>query len=277
MDAKTVQTAATAAAAAFEVFKDASANKRRKRSRGPYMRGSIGRSGSVFKKRFLARTMMVPNRKKVQLHLNGNYVITAASGPGQYFDVIFNDLHGPMNTGSNVTTIASAVSGTPTVSTHGYYGLNQWLGAAKFYDSYRVLGAKLKLNVTVEHDYDTGEVVIIPLKRYQSASDTGLTTLRDAKDTGWSVSCPFTRGKICSITKSATVASLYGLDKKVVDSNEGFQARYGATPVNYALFRVFIQKAGGIAWSGNVPFQVTLTVDAELFNSDQGNIGSSVV
>jgi len=276
MDSKTLGTAAQAAAAAFKMF-EGSDSKKRKRSRGPSGKATLRHSGTSFKRRFLARTMMVPNQKDVTIHLNGFYSLVAASGPNQYFDIIYNSMHEPMNTGAAVTAVASAVNSTPTVATHGYYGLAQWLGAARFYDSYRVTRATLKVTVNPNHDYDGGEIIIIPIKNYQGVSDTGLTTQRAAKDTGWASSCSFTRGKVCTLTKTSTVASLYGCSPNVVASNENFQARYGTNPVNYAVFRVFIAKGDGTAWSGNVPFSLELIVTGTLFNSDQGNVGSSVV
>lgn len=275
MDAKTFQTAAEAAAGAFKVFegmRSSEGKSYRKR-----MRGSIKPSGTSFKRRFLARTMMVPNKKAITVHLNGNYAITAATGPGQYFDVRFNDLHLPMSTGPAVTGMATALSGTPAVGAHGYYGLAQWLGAGSFYDSYRVTEATIKVTVSPNHDYDNGEIVIIPWKIYQGAADTTITTTVAAKDTGWASVCPFARGKVCVLRKRVKMTQLFGVASRTVDSNENFQSRYGTTAVNEGLFRVFIQKADGTAWSGNLPFQVQLVVKAQLFNSDQGNVGSSVV
>lgn len=266
-------TAAAAAKRSFEAFSQGMSEEKlfgRKRMKATGVKKRSKKSIRLF------RAQMVPNSKTLYMHLNGDYGISEGN-VGGYFDIRYNDLHHPMNTGYTVTSMSTAVNGTPAVAAHGYYGLNLWLGAGKFYDSYRVYSASLKITVQSKNTADVGDIVIIPIKTYQGTTDSLITTSVAAKDTGWAKVCPFAQGKVCVLRASSTISSLFGLGKAAVEGNEKFQARYGAQPINEGLFRVFISNASGGTFTAPLCFSVELVVKCKLFNSDEGQIGSTVV
>jgi len=221
---------------------------------------------------------VLPRRKLFKFH--NDVMLTVANGYcGANFeklDVAWNNAKDPwFQTFGYTTPPFSANLGTNATNLQGAFGIDDILGTNKWYDSYRVVSAKLHVKFTPTSIGDLPIVGIVPYNYYRGVFSTIPGSFQDIKNVPMN-RVGFTQDyKPKKMSYSINLQKAFGVSKTEANGDDLFTSRFNSAPTNQAYFRICVQNRPGFNFVSPVIMELRLEQNVVLYNSYQDAIGDA--